>query len=110
MSAGEVTGALGQLAPGATTLTELYRVPAGKKVKNARVIICNRGAQTSFRVAHAVDGAVDDLKQYVAYDKIIAGQDTGVTVAFKLGADDVVRVYAGTANLSFTCTGIEEYE
>ncbi len=109
MRAGEVTGALGQLDADATTLTELYRVPAQKKA-TVRVIIVNRGAQTSFRVAAAVDGAVDDVKQYVAYDKIIAAQDTGVTVEFKLGADDVVRVYAGTANLSFTCTGIEEYE
>ncbi len=109
MSDNAVKGILGQVAPGATTLTELYRVPAQKKA-TVRVIIVNRSTQTSFRVSAAVDGAVDEVKQYVAYDKIIAAQDTGVTVEFKLGADDVVRVYAGTANLSFTCTGIEEYE
>ncbi len=109
MSAGEVTGALGQLDADATTLTELYRVPAGKKAK-VYVIITNRSAETSFRVAHAVDGAVDDLKQYVAYDKIIAAEDTGTTVEFKMGADDVVRVYAGTGNITFNCNGTEEYE
>jgi len=53
---------------------------------------------------------VDDVKQYLAYDKDIAAKDTGTTVDFELGADDKVRVYAGSANLSFTCTGIEEYE
>jgi len=104
-----VKGLLGQLAPGAASLEELYVVPAGKTA-TVHVIICNRGASTSFRVAGAVDGAVDDVKQYIAYDKIIAAQDTGTTVEFELGADDKVRVYAGSANLSFTCTGTEEYE
>ncbi len=104
-----VKGILGQLAPGATSLETLYTVPASKTA-TVHVIITNRGAQTTFRVAAAVDGAVDDNKQYVAYDKIIVANDTGTTVTFMLGADDQVRVYAGSANLSFTCTGIEEYE
>ena len=104
-----VKGILGQLAPGAASLETLYTVPASKTA-TVHVIITNRGAQTSFRVSAAVDGAVDDVKQYVAYDKIITANDTGTTVPFMLGADDKVRVYGGSANLSFTCTGIEEYE
>jgi len=108
MPRGYVKGLLGQLAPGAASLETLYTVPSGKTA-TVNVIITNRGAQTSFRVSAAVDGAVDDLKQYVAYDKIIAALDTGTTVTFMLGAGDKVRVYAGSANLSFTCTGIEEY-
>ena len=102
-------GILGQLDAAATTLTDLYTVPAGKRAK-VNVIITNRGAEASFRVAAALDGAVDDLKQYVAYDKIIGAEDTGTTVTFKLGANDKVRVYASSANLSFTCNGFEEYE
>jgi len=104
-----VKGILGQLAPGAASLETLYTVPASKTA-TVHVIITNRGGQTSFRVSAAVDGAVDDVKQYLAYDKDIAAKDTGTTVDFELGADDKVRVYAGSANLSFTCTGIEEYE
>lgn len=104
-----VHGLLGQLDADAASLTVLYTVPTGKRA-TVNVIITNRGAQTSFRVAAALDGAVDDNKQYVAYDKIVAAQDTGTTVTFKLGANDKVRVYAGSANLSFTCNGFEEYE
>ena len=104
-----VKGLLGQVAPGATTLTDLYTVPASKNA-TVHVIITNRSTATTFRVAVAVDGAVDDVKQYVAYGKAIAANDTETTIELMLGADDKVRVYAGTANLSFTCTGIEEYE
>ncbi len=104
-----VHGILGQLNADATTLTDLYTVPAGKRA-TVNVIITNRSAESSFRVAAALDGAIDDLKQYVAYDKIIAAEDTGTTVTFKLGANDKVRVYAASANLSLTCNGFEEYE
>ncbi len=103
-----IKGILGQLAPGATTLTDLYTVPA-QKTATVHIIITNRSTATTFRVAAAVDGAADDNKQYLVYDKDIAANDTVATVTFELGADDKVRVYAGSANLSFTCTGIEEY-
>ncbi|MCK5318029.1 MAG: hypothetical protein KAJ55_08945 [Anaerolineales bacterium] len=103
-----VKGILGQANPLATTLTALYTVPAGKNA-TCRVIITNRTAMTeSFRVSVAPDGAADSLEQYVAYDKGIAGNDAGTTIAFMVGGDDVVRVFASSANLSFTCTGIEQ--
>ena len=102
-------GIFGQLAPNAESLETLYTVPPSNTAA-VHVIITNRGAQTSFRVSAAVDGAVDDLKQYLAYDKIIDALDTGTTVSFLLGPGDKVRVYAGSANLSFNCTGTEEYK
>ncbi len=109
MSDNAVKGILGQVAPGATTLTDLYTVPASKNAE-VQVIITNRSTQTTFRIAGAIDGAIDANKQYLAYDKVIAANDSVTTLPFKLGADDKVRVYAGSANLSFTCTGTEEYE
>ncbi len=104
-----IRGILGQLAPSAASLETLYTVPSSKTA-TVHVIITNRGAQTSFRVSIAVDGAVDDLKQYLAYDKVIDALDTGTTVTFMMGPGDKVRVYAGSANLSFNCTGTEEYK
>ena len=104
-----IKGILGQIAPGAASLDDLYTVPSGVAAQG-QVIITNRGAQTSFRVSAAQDGAVDDNKQYVAYDKIVAANDTGVTVTFRLGSGDKIRVYAGSVNLTFICTGIEEYD
>jgi len=103
-----VRGVLGQLAPAGSVLSTLYTVPA---LRNAtgRVIISNRGAtDTNFRVSVGIDGAADDNAQYIAYDKPIEGNDTGSTIAFMIGNDDVLRVLAGNANLSFSFTGIEQ--
>ena len=100
-------GALGQVAPAIGLLTELYTVPA---LKNAtcRVIITERdGVIATFRIAIAVAGEADNVKQYIAYDRPIDANDTGSTIAFMAGSGDVVRVQASTAGLSFTCTGIE---
>ena len=103
-----VKGILGQSAPPATTLTDIYTVPAGKSA-TCRVIVANRAAgAASFRVALAPLGAVDSNEQYVAYDKAIAANDAGTTIAFMVGPTDVVRVLASTGNLSFTCTGVEQ--
>lgn len=104
----EIIGILGQVAPGATTLTDLYTVPEGITAK-VKVIITNRAAETTFRVAAGVGGALIEDKQYVAYNKKIASEDTGSTVEFQVGAGDKIRVYAASANLSFTCTGEERY-
>jgi hypothetical protein len=103
-----VKGIFGQDAPSATTLEDLYTVPAGKNA-TVKVIVTNRAsAATSFRIAIAVDGAADSLEQYIVYDKAIAGNDTGATETFVLGGDDVLRIYAGNGNLSFACTGFEQ--
>ena len=102
-----VRGPLGQSAPLATTLTDIYTAPAAKQA-TGRVFVTNRGNQpATFRISVAVDGAADADEQYVAWDKAITGNDTGSTVAFFVGNDDVVRVFASNGNLSFTFTGIE---
>lgn len=103
-----VHGALGQSNPAAGILTDMYTVPAAKNA-TGRVIVTNRSAvPTVFRIAIAVDGAADSDEQYVAYDKPIAGNDTGSTIAFKMGSTDVLRVRAALATLSFTFTGLEQ--
>lgn len=103
-----VKGVLGQSNPLATTLTDLYTVPASKNA-TGRVIITNRSSTaTEFRVSVAPNGAADSLEHYIAYDHGIVGNDTGATVAFMAGDTDVVRVYATAATLSFTFTGIEQ--
>ena len=103
----DIKGILGQQAPSATTLTDLYTVPSGRNA-TVKVVIANRGVAATFRVSVAVAGAVDSSEQYVAYDKPISTNDTGVTAAIMIGSTDVVRVYASTSNLSFTCTGVEQ--
>jgi hypothetical protein len=103
-----VRGVLGQSAPSATSLTDLYTVPAAKNA-TGRVIVTNRGGtDTTFRVSVAIGGAADDNSQYLVYGKAINGNDAGSTIAFMVGATDVIRVFAGNANLSFTFTGVEQ--
>ena len=103
-----IRGVLGQSAPVASVLTVLYTCPP---LRNAlgRVIVTNRSlADANFRVSVAIDAAIDASEQYIAYDKVVLANDTGSTIAFWVGNDDLIRILASTASLSFTFTGIEQ--
>ena len=98
---------LAQTNPSATTLTDSYT--AGADAVLSGIWVANRSATpTSFRVSIAVGGAGDDVKQYIAYDVPIGGNETislgqGITLA----NTDVVRVYATLATLTFSVFGEE---
>lgn len=102
---------LGQLAPNAAALTTLYTVPDVRSIEVTALVICNRSdAAATFRVAIAARAAVDTGKQYLFYDSPIAGRQT-LAIArpgWMLQPTDIMRVYADTANLSFTLFGEEE--
>jgi hypothetical protein len=102
-----VHGMLGQSAPAATTLTTAYTVPAGKRA-TVRVLVCNRSSGDTFRIAASPNGAAIDNAHYVAYDQVIAANDSVSSVAFTVTAGDLVRVYSTNGTLSFSVTGIEE--
>jgi len=105
----EIHKVLGQVAPSATSLTALYTVPAATQTVASSVVVCNRGVvNTTFRISIAVSGASDAPLQYMYYDVPISKNNTFVaTIGITLAATDVVRVYAGNANLSFTLLGVE---
>jgi hypothetical protein len=100
---------LGQTSPVAATLTDHYTVPAATSTTVSSIVVANRsGVATSFRVAVAVGGAADDVKQYLYYDVPIGGNDTFVaTIGVTLAATDKIRVYATLATLSFSSFGVE---
>jgi hypothetical protein len=100
---------LGQNAPAATVLTDLYTVPGGTGVAVSSVTVCNRSATpTTFRLSVAPAGAADATSQYVYYDVPIAGNDTFVaTLGITLAATDKVRCYATLATVSFSLFGVE---
>jgi len=100
---------LGQSNPSATTLTDAYTVPASTQASVSAITVANRSSTgTSFRVSVAVGGAADDVKQYIAYDLAIGGNDVALLrLGLTLGAADVVRVYAAAATLSFNIFGVE---
>jgi hypothetical protein len=100
---------LGQLAPLATTLTDLYTVPAATSASISSIVVCNRGSTlTTFRISIAVAGATDSSKQYIFYDQSLDGNSSfTATIGVTITATDKIRVYAANANLSFNVFGIE---
>lgn len=100
---------LGQASPLATTLTDVYTVPAVTSALVSSIVVSNQSStSTTFRISVAIAGAVDATKQYLYYDSSIGGNDTVVaTIGLGLATTDVVRVYATLATLSFNVLGIE---
>lgn len=105
----DILKVLAQSAPLATTLTDLYTVPALTQVAVSSIVICNRGGSaTKFRVSVAPAGAVDATSQYIYYDQSVPATDTFVaTIGITLATTDKVRVYANNANLTFSLFGTE---
>ena len=98
-----------QLAPAATTLSDLYTVPGATSTVLSSIIVCNRSATpTTFRIAQRLLGASIVDAAYTHYDTAIGAN---ATVAFPVGqtlnATDVISVYAGAATLSFSLFGQE---
>lgn len=100
---------LGQSAPSATTETELYTVPGATTAVVSTITICNRGASAAtFRVSVSVNDVATANKDYIYYDVALAANDTfAATMGITLGANDTIRVYASSANLSFNLFGQE---
>jgi hypothetical protein len=100
---------LGQSAPGATTLTTLYTVPAATSTACSSIVVCNRSATaTSFRIAVRPAGGAISNEMYLYYDVTIAGNDTFIaTIGISLATTDKVDVYATLATLSFNLFGQE---
>lgn len=99
---------LGQSAPAATTATTLYTVPAATSAVCSTLSICNRGVSTLIRVAIRPAGAGLANQHYIVYDAPInANESIFLTLGIALATTDVVTVYAGTADVSFSLFGSE---
>jgi hypothetical protein len=100
---------LGQSAPGATTDTTLYTVPAATDTIVSSIVIANRDTSSAtFRIAVRPAGAALANQHYIAYDVTVGASDSTVlTLGLTLDATDVITVRASTANLSFSAYGSE---
>lgn len=104
----EVKKILGQVSPSATTETDLYVVPDAKGAVVSSIVVCNRSTSATFRVSVSYSGAATANKDYLYYDLTIAANDTFIfTIGITLSNADEIRVYASSANLSFSCFGAE---
>src|SRR5574337_302775 len=99
---------LGQSAPSAATATDLYTVPSSTSAVCSTLAICIRGGYTTVRVAVRPAGATLANAHYIVYDAPLVGNDsTFLPLGITLAATDVVTVYAGTANVTFSLYGSE---
>ena len=100
---------LGQVNTAATTSTALYTVPASTQAIVSTLTVCNQAAtDATFRVSVSVAGAALSAKEYIAYGVTVPGSGfITLTLGLSLGAADVIRVYASSANLSFSAFGTE---
>lgn len=99
---------LGQADPIGGVLTALYTVPGATQVTTSSITVCNRNDfASSFRLAVAVAGAADDLKQYIYYDQEVKAKSTFIaTIGMTLQATDVVRVQT-LGGVSVNLFGVE---
>lgn len=100
---------LGQSAPSATTNVNIYTTPSSTKTTISTITVCNRAATpATFRIAVSPSGASLSDAHYIYYDQSIDGNSTfAATIGITLSATDVIRIYASTANLSFSAFGVE---
>jgi glucose-6-phosphate dehydrogenase assembly protein OpcA len=100
---------LGQSAPGATTDTDLYTVPAATSAVVSTIVVANRaGTNATYRIAIRPAGATLANQHYLAYDVTVGANDsTTLTLGITLAATDIVTIYGSTTNLSFSVFGSE---
>lgn len=100
---------LGQSAPNATTEADLYTVPALTQTIISTLVVANRSSSdATFRVSIAPAGAATANSQYISYDLSCAGNGLNAfTFGLTLNATDKIRVYASSADLTFSAFGSE---
>ena len=101
---------LGQSAPNANTTANVYTVPASTQAVVSSIVVTNRNnnANVTYRLAVQPAGAALANQHYIAYDSTVLALDSvALSLGLSLGNTDVVSVYAGSANVSFSVFGVE---
>jgi glucose-6-phosphate dehydrogenase assembly protein OpcA len=100
---------LGQSAPGATTDTNLYTVPADTSAVISTIVVANRATTAAaYRIAVRPAGATLANQHYIAFDVTVGALDsTTITLGITLAATDIITVRATSADLSFSIFGSE---
>ena len=99
------TRGIGQVAPDATTDTDLYTVPL-KRICRGRVLMCERGgAAATYRIAVRENGEAIGNEDYIELGGNLPANTDYHTEELLLDETDVITVWASSANLSFTFLG-----
>jgi hypothetical protein len=102
---------LGRKHSAATTMEELYAVPAATSAVVSTITICNiTSTSKTYRIAiKPATGTTLASEHYIAYDATIAGNDTvALTLGVTLATLNSIQVYASAATaLTFQAFGSE---
>jgi hypothetical protein len=100
---------LGQVETATTTNTDLYTVPSATTTVCSTLTASNKSSlTTNIRLAIRPLGASIEDKNYIIYDAFLTGNDSlFLTLGITLSATDVVTVYAGNADVSWSLFGSE---
>jgi len=100
---------LGQVADASANDVELYLVPGSTSAIVSTIVVCNReAANNTFRIATKDDNSAVANEDYVAYDTVIAGNDTiTFTLGITLETGAEISVGASDANVTFQAYGTE---
>ncbi len=109
----DISNVLAQLVPLATTETVLFQVALSTHARIDELVVCNRSASlVSFRMSISLGGNATQTKDYIYFDLPLIANNTfsnemgnGGTSGLTLNQRDIVRVYASTADLTFTLFG-----
>lgn len=102
---------LGRKHSAATTMEELYAVPAATSAVVSTITICNiTSSSKTYRIAiKPATGTTLASEHYIAYDATIAANDTvSLTLGLTLATLNSIQVYASAAtSLTFQAFGSE---
>ena len=99
---------LGQVADASANDVELY-LATGVEAIVSTIVVCNReAANNTFRIATKTDNSAVANTDYVAYDTVIAGNDTiTLTLGITLQTGAEISVGASDALVTFQAYGTE---
>lgn len=99
---------LGQANPGAV-LTDLYVVPASTEaIVFVTAVNAHASVAQTIRITHAPAGVADDADHRIVWDMSLPAGGTYVhPKPIYMATTDDLRVYASTADVTFTADGIQ---
>ena len=102
------SGRLGTANLAATTITDVYTVPANT-LTSCNINICNRNATAAVvRIAISDTSVTQGLDEFIEYDYSLSAKGVLERGGVLLDAAKILTVYSDTANVSVVVTGIEE--
>lgn len=101
-------GILGKANLSATTITNIYTVPAST-VSVFNILVCNRNTSTiKIRIALSTTSVTQATDEFIEYDTLIPGNGVLERTKIMLDTAKIVTAYSDTANVTVIVDGFEE--